>query len=575
MITLVKIGLFLVSSLGYWDLFRRKCVVNLYFVPAFTVAVQFLLLFAAGILNILPEMAILIYGFGLALTMWGLVRDKLNGIKPHLNGGYLFLVAATVLVMLAVRGKEFGWQDSFSHWGLVTKNMLATDGFPNFLDKVVTFQNYPLGSSAYIYYFAKMVNPDEDIQMLAQAFIMLQMILPLYAYIKKNRGLCTVLVALMTNFVMCYNIPITELLVDTMLPLVGMCAVLFIHWHYFDEENPDKERTSIYSAIPLLCFVTQVKNSGALFVLFALVLLVILVKQDLRNIGPVAVVCASVLLVMFIWDRHCGYVFESAAYSKHALTADYLQQTGSDKSLADIQTICKGVLVYMSTRKELFGLIGWMVILAGITCLLKPGLKRKYAALVCFAVMMYVLYGAGMMGMFVFSMPRIAALALECIDRYTKTVDVAIGYLLAAYSLYLISAIDNRRMSVMTNVLFLLMAGIWHIQLGEQYHIFKLPAGSSVRTEIESPIEEYGVQKGYSYLVCSREDHYDMPYFIWKYQMDTMHVKQIVVEQESQMEIEKDYDYVIVLDENNAIIQSWVEAHYPDQAGKRVIQAFK
>ena len=54
--TLLQLGMFVLSNLGYWEYFREKHKINVYFVPLFTIAVQFCVLFAAGILNCLKEM---------------------------------------------------------------------------------------------------------------------------------------------------------------------------------------------------------------------------------------------------------------------------------------------------------------------------------------------------------------------------------------------------------------------------------------------------------------------------------------------------------------------------------------
>ena len=57
----IQVFLLLLSNLGYWEFFRTKHKINLYCVPVFVVAVQFLVLLAAGILNFLLEASVLMY----------------------------------------------------------------------------------------------------------------------------------------------------------------------------------------------------------------------------------------------------------------------------------------------------------------------------------------------------------------------------------------------------------------------------------------------------------------------------------------------------------------------------------
>lgn len=60
-VKIIKLGLLMLSNLGYWEFFRSKSKLNVYFLPAFTIAAQFLVLFAAGLTNLLAEGAYAIW----------------------------------------------------------------------------------------------------------------------------------------------------------------------------------------------------------------------------------------------------------------------------------------------------------------------------------------------------------------------------------------------------------------------------------------------------------------------------------------------------------------------------------
>ena len=55
-------------------------------------------------------------------------------------------------------------------------------------------------------------------------------ILPVFMYCRKNRVLSFVFMCLTTNFIFIYIIKITDLLVDTLLPLAAMSMLLFTYY---------------------------------------------------------------------------------------------------------------------------------------------------------------------------------------------------------------------------------------------------------------------------------------------------------------------------------------------------------
>lgn len=71
-----------------------------------------------------------------------------------------------------------------------------------------------------------------------------------------------------TNFFFVYNITVTNLLVDTLLPIVGMCALLYVRM-YCDGET--KDRTALCLSAAYLTQIIQIKNSGIYFVLIAVI----------------------------------------------------------------------------------------------------------------------------------------------------------------------------------------------------------------------------------------------------------------------------------------------------------------
>lgn len=226
---ILKLILFIASNLGIWEFFRRKTKMDIFFLPAFTVCLQITVLFCAGILNVLPLAVVGMYGMGIILAAFYLYTDFKNVIHTYKNAGYAFLAVAVCLLLIACKGHIFTEYDNFSHWALVVKSMLLTNRFPSFEDALVAFKEYPLGSASFIYYVCKLVSTSEPIQMFAQGFMLLCFILPVFKLLKRHVIAGSIYILLFVNYLFCYNIPIIDLPVDSLLPLQGMAMLLFIY----------------------------------------------------------------------------------------------------------------------------------------------------------------------------------------------------------------------------------------------------------------------------------------------------------------------------------------------------------
>ena len=133
-----------------------------------------------------------------------------------------------LIVAAAVHGKCFSLYDNFSHWALVVRQMLQTDRFPTFMDPIIEFQDYPLGSASFIYFFCKSVGKEtESIQMLAQAYMMIVSMLPLFSFSSKKTFIQTILILATTNFFFVFFLFVTELLVDTLLAVVSAAGMSY------------------------------------------------------------------------------------------------------------------------------------------------------------------------------------------------------------------------------------------------------------------------------------------------------------------------------------------------------------
>lgn len=568
-VTLLKLGLLLLSYLGWWEFFRGRCRMNVYFVPAFTIAAQFTVLFLPGLLNFLPEAAWALYLGGFLLLADALRREKLGFAKHYVNFGYLIFFAFLAVLALTFRGRVLTWFDNFTHWATAVKNMLSADRFPTFAQSAVTFQTYPLGGTAMIWYFSRFTSDQEDFWMLAQGFMMLCMLLPLFAWGKKG-PLSALFLAAAGNFLLCYNTPLTDLLVDTLLPLAGTALLLLLHRECLRKEDPLDIRYFIVFAF----WVMNIKNAGTLYVLAGLVIALWRLKKGGASLRPLLLGALLLLAGWMLWERHCDYVFYNNAISQHEISLEYFQVHLGEKTPGDMLTIIGLVARDMVLRRELLWVWTAAAVLGLATWVLAPEKKRDFSCLILFFLVSFLVYAISLMAMYVTSMSLEAALELQSADRYFRIWEITAFFLLAVYGIALTEHLSHAApvSLALTAATVLLTFGCYgsfqHIGQVRNYELQR-------RIRAEAPIDEYGVAPGYSYLICDQDERVWFPAFFWMYRMDTNQVAQVRVTGDELTELEKHYDYIVILDEGNPAIEAWVADTYPEQAGKTVIQCFK
>ena len=119
MLSIAKLLLFFLSSVGIWEIIRRNTTVNVYFLPGLTIAIQTTVLFFGGLWNLLPESAWLLYLIGFAGLVYSLQKDKsLTFLKSYLNEGFFFLAVTMCFMFFFCTAKYLSVMTTFhiGHW---------------------------------------------------------------------------------------------------------------------------------------------------------------------------------------------------------------------------------------------------------------------------------------------------------------------------------------------------------------------------------------------------------------------------------------------------------------------------
>ncbi len=573
MVTAIRLLLFFISNLGWWEVIRKKTDVSVFFIPSLAIAIQVSILFLCGLLNLLPEGAYALCLGGICVVIYKIWKNRearfSNFIRPYCNAGFLFFVILLIAIALSLKGKIFTHYDNFSHWALVVKRMLEINRYPNFKDVIIFFPAYPLGSATFIYYFAKIVGSAESLQMLAQVYFMLTCILPLFIFAEKSKFCGFIIILSATNFFLTYNIPVSELLVDTLLPLAGMCGILFAVLYCGKSCDEKKAVAAAYYAV----LVVQVKNSG---LLFAVVISVWILFYARKIKISFRMLCAAAPFFSFaLWKRHCDYVFDSAEWSRHALSFSNYKTVYAAKSSDEIRTIAKSMLQFIVSFKDMwFTLL--MFLILGIMILLFA--KKEFSLFkrgLLASLILYMVYQIGMLGMYIFSMPGEEATSLAENVRYAKTIIIAIVYLYLVLALKTVSAIDRSQKTLRlfsTTGIALLICLFLFLSVEKVQNVLNNTylTDPSKRLWFEAAIKEYNVPPEESYSILAPENDGGYSYFLGRYILQSTSISYVVADDTSELDRIKG-DYIFVYDDDNELIKTWIAEKYPEQIDARVI----
>lgn len=560
--------LFAVSNLGWWEGVRVRTGVDERYLPSLTVAVQVTILVLGGILNLLAETSLLLFASGLFAFLCSIRRNHgLGFLRTYLTPAFLFLGLWVLIIAAVVKGKQFAHYDNFSHWALVVREMLLTNRFPSFRSELIRYPEYPLGSSSYIYYWAYIVGSSESLQMLAQSYAELVCVLPLFTYAKRNRLASSLVIIAATNLFLVYNISVADLLVDTLLPLVGMCALLFSR-KYCGKDGTRR-------AIPWLGFyavqLVQIKNSGLFFAILLWLNLLVNLRREYLQAQLSSLLAAPFSLLL--WHRHCRYVLEGAEGSKHALTGANLIQIFQAKDPETVRTICSSMLKFAVGWRDLRLFVLVFLGLGFLIFFFAKMERRSFTRLFLLSLALYVCYQVGLLAMYLFSMPTDEALTLAGNIRYARTIILAVMYLATVCAIKLASAqTPPRRLlafvfAVVTSFVFLDF--VFHAT-GRFRFVLPYQGDTTERVWIQDIQNKYQLPNGESYCILIPEYDYGYTTYLSRYLFWSPYSTGLVIDDEQKLD-RLDVQYLLNYDPGNPIIQKWISAHYPDRSDSQVI----
>src|SRR5690606_26887763 len=432
---------------------------------------------AGGMLGLLPQSAWAVVVVGVALLAVEAWRAP-DGLRELVREPALWLLAgAAVALAWYLRGQVLVSYDNFSHWALVVRVMLAEGRFPTAEDTVVVFQSYPLGSASFVYLFNRTLTAAESVAMLAQQLLTFSYVLALLSATPRRKGV-----------------------------VAGRYLVRRV-WAARDPVRRLRPPIAL-----VIAFLPMSKRSGLLAVVLASVAVRVLTRvrmtarrqpADVTGDGrsprgftwwPLPALLAPWAFLLW-WTYHVSATFPEGMESKHSMSAGRFEDVFGEKTRSDVEAIVR------SFANEVLGDVATVVLLfvlvVAVVLLRRSQLVRRSEAvwLLVGGVLSFALYVAGILAMFLLSMPLEEALRLAGLHRYLSTAHLAWFLVVMWLLLAVVDAASRLALQVLAAVTA--AATLFAMSALANYRLLPVPDSSdSARAQVDQALAGEEVPPG-------------------------------------------------------------------------------
>ena len=449
MLTVLRLLAFLLSAAGYVAVARAYWKITPRASYLFVFSAEAVLIYFAGLTGVLSYAAYALFGGGIVLLVVLLANHKIKLAynTSSINATNLAFVVTLGIITASLLTTSFVHYDNFSHWAVVVKYMLVTDRIPDAASAIIDFKSYPLGSSSFLYFVSRIVGNSEGVMLTGQGMLLFSSFYAVFGAIRdQKRFLLAALLGLGCSIMAFFNISIriNNLLVDFLLPALalGSIGVLLVERKKFS--------TACLAVLPVLALLTIVKNTGIFFAILGYVFLIYRSVQfqnadsKLRPFfwGALGIIALS-LVPLIAWNIHTSLAFPTDA-GKFSYDFQTLSSFAIDKTPAQVQQIVNLFLVTATSLSQLptlgFVVFNGVSIAAYLVARFAVHKKWKLLRTLLVLDLAVVLYYAGILAMYIVSMPLEEAQRLAGFDRYASSM---ILFLMGAISMRLTMDVEN------------------------------------------------------------------------------------------------------------------------------------
>jgi hypothetical protein len=574
--------LLLFSSLSGWGLMTyNRLKVHIAFIPIFIFSSITLFLFCAGLINIMPLAVNIIYYSGLLLLPLYLYRTiKGKSIKQIVHPSMVIFVLSLLGIMIYLKGLILTHYDNFSHWGLIVREMSLIGGLPD-SSTIVTFQNYPPGSAVFIFYFTEVLGKHESYALMAQAFLVIASLIPMFYFSKwRNPEVILLVMAasfslLLVNWGSFYN-----LLVDIVLGVAALASIVIAYYYKDDWKRQLTVNT------PILMLILLLKDSGKIFLIFNVIIILsfiyffhihkkLFTKNDLEIIyKPLFFLIGIPIYLNYLWVKYTtkAYQMEYGA-NKFAVTPSKVSENQKTQEFMENigPMLWKASTNFESNNFKAFAILNLIVVLTLILIYL---VKKHISKLLVNALLVtngfYFLYIASLYFMYVYLMPEAEAARIAGFSRYQSTIIIYVLGILMFAVIYEWNHHLNKKITSKV-IAFILLSSLFIYPFSGNFNVIaeKPETISSIRWQVKtlfSKVSATGVKdpRVTYFSPKSKEDRGYLNYIVSYEQLSKNY--SIITGIASQEELDnltdnlKRSDYLIVLDSDEAF-KKWFSTY--------------
>ena len=525
-----RLLILLFSLVAIFIFVRHRFEIPVELIPVTVFSSIGLLVFFSGILNVMKLMCLLLVIFG--LYGYKYIRSVLNDKRFLLSNTLFFLVCSCSFIFL--KDSILILYDNFSHWGLIAREMLETNSFPNFKTPLVSFQSYIAGSASFIYHICKVIGTrQEGIMMFAQSLINISAIYSIFVFVNRKNLALILPIIFFGIYLLVSNILPYDLPVDTLLSSLSIVLTVVLLRYRGDFDK------GIWVFTIVACYLVTIKSSGVFFVVSGFILMHILVRNTsrLKVFKYQFFVFISVLLINYLWKAHVSYVYISGNNSKHSVSLTSYKANLLGKGKSKILEISNAYLNKFLTFDNLL----WYILLfsiIGIIALKYLSINRvKISSYLRFNIgllISYFIYHILLFSMYIFSMPYEEAKNLDSFERYDITVVV---YILGSIISYIVS--ENLFETTITQVIAICVLLLFPSFLGYKYVKDTLPSyNNSVRERVREEVIKSKIDTTKEVLIYIDKNSKISRGYLWfmlRYELRSENIRIVTFENEKEI----------------------------------------
>lgn len=429
-ITATAFGL---ALLGYRQLFIYLKG-NRYLSWLLAIVLQGLLVYAFSLVKLLK------IGIWVTLTI-GIIISLVMGAMKVINRQRVRIEFHLFDVLFIIFGLSFSFvlfhsplihYDNFTHWSTMVKYLTFVGELPNAHQNLVTFTDYPPAPAMFLTYLTTVVGYQEDILLVGQFMIIWACLYTLFGILRdQKRTLMTTGLFFVISIINVFNIAIrfNNLLVDCLLAVLTVAGVsaVYIHRH--------QTVWQVFSTSLIINFLLLTKSSAVFFAVGLLIDFAIINFSEIKHstkklhdiskkIGIVVLTTGLSLIGWLSWRIHVSDTFTKI--SKHALNLHaYESQLDQESTNTRVLIVRKFVHYILNTDTLFFKgilLVNLALLISWLIVHLLFHKKSHSLTMLIVSDIIIACYVAGVLGMYVVSMPYAEAIKLAGIDRYLSTI---------------------------------------------------------------------------------------------------------------------------------------------------------